>query len=82
MSCNTLTETQFFSLVSTIAGKHGCLLVDIDVDKCIINIAGPPESEYACAVELEEILGQYTADPHPSEFGAIENCLGLESIAT
>jgi len=82
MFCNTLTETQFFSLVSTIASKHGCLLVDIDVDKRIINIVGPPESEYACAVELEEILGQYTADPHPSEFGAIENYLGLESIAT
>ncbi|MDL2122448.1 MAG: hypothetical protein LWX51_05035 [Deltaproteobacteria bacterium] len=82
MSCNTLTETQFFSLVSTIAGKHGCLLVDIDVDKRIINIAGPSESEYACAVELEEILGHYMAAPHPSEFGAIENYLGLESIAT
>jgi hypothetical protein len=82
MSCNTLTETQFFSLVSTIASKHGCLLVDIDVDKCIINIAGPSESEYVCAVEIDEILGQYAADPHPSEFGAIENYLGLESIAT
>ena len=82
MSCNTLTETRFFSLVSTIAGKHGCLLVDIDDDKRIINIVGPPETEYACAVELDEILGQYAADPHPSEFGAIENCLGLESIAT
>jgi len=51
MPCNTLTETQFFSLVSTIASQHGCRLVDIDVDKQIINIAGPSESEYACAVE-------------------------------
>ena len=82
MSCNTLTETQFFSLVSTIASQHACRLVDIDVDKRIVNIAGPSESEYACAVELEEILGQNTADPHPSEFGAIENYLGLASIAT
>ena len=82
MSCNALTETQFFSLVSTIASKHACRLVDIDVDKRIVNIAGPSESEYACAVELEEILGQYTADPHPSMFGAIENYLGLASIAT
>ena len=80
MSSNALTETQFFSLVSTIASQHGCRLVDIDVDKQIINIAGPSESEYACAVELEEILGQYTADPHPSEFGAIENYLGLENF--
>ncbi len=82
MSRNTLTETQFFSLVSTIACKHGCLLVDIDDNKCIINISGPSESEYTCAIELEKILGQYTADPHPSEFGAIENYLGLESIVT
>ena len=80
MSCNTLTETQFFSLVSTIVSQHGCRLVDIDIDKRIINIAGPSESEYVCAVELEEILGQYTTDPHPSEFGTIENYLGLESF--
>lgn len=80
MSCNALTETQFFSLVSTIVSQHGCLLVDIDVDKRIVNITGPSESEYACAVELEEILGQYTADPHHLEFGAIENYLGLESF--
>ena len=81
MSCNTLAETQFFSLLSTIASKHGCRLVDIDADKRIVKIAGPSESEYACAVELEEILGQYTADPHLSKFGAIENYLGLASIA-
>ena len=80
MSCNALTETQFFSLVSSIASQHGCRLVDIDIDKRIINIAGPSEAEYACAVKLEEILGQYTADPHSSEFGAIENCLGLENF--
>ena len=80
MSCNALTETQFFSLVSTIASQHSCRLVDIDFDKRIINIAGPSESEHACAIELEEILGQYTTDPHPSEFGAIKNYFGLESI--
>ena len=80
MSCNALTKTQFFSLASTIASQHGCRLVDIDVDKRIINITGPSELEYACAVELEEILGQYTADPHLSEFGAIENYLGLENF--
>ena len=81
MPCNTLTETQFFSLVSTITSQHGCRLVDIDVDKHIINIVGPPESEYACAAELEEILGQYTADQHASEFGATENYLGWKKIA-
>jgi len=83
MSCNTLTltETQFFSLVSTIASQHGCRLLDIDVDKRIINIAGPPESESACAIELDEILGQYAADPKPSEFGATDNYLGWKKTA-
>jgi hypothetical protein len=81
MFCNALTETQFFSLVSTIASKHGCRLVDIDVDKWIINITGPSESEYACAVELDEILEQYAADQHPSEFGAIENYPGWKNTA-
>ena len=81
MSCNTLTETQFFSLVSTVASQHGCQLVDIDVDKRVINIAGPLESEYACALELGEILEQYTADPCPSEFGATDNYLGWKKTA-
>ena len=81
MSCDTLTETQFFSLVSTIASQHGCRLVDIDVKKRIINIAGPSESEYSCAVELGEILEQYTADPLPAESEAIENCLGWKKSA-
>ena len=73
MSYDTLTETQFFSLVSTIASQHGCRLVDIDIDKRIINVAGPSESECACALELGEILEQYTADPCPSEFGPTDN---------
>jgi hypothetical protein len=55
-----LTETQFFSLVSTITNKHNCRLLDIN--KRIINITGPSESEYACTTELENILRQHLVD--------------------
>lgn len=60
MSCYTLTEAQFFSIVNTIADQHNCRLVNIDTDKRIIDIVGSSESEYDCAVKLEKILGQYT----------------------
>lgn len=56
-----LTEEQFFSLVSLIAGNYGCRIVDIDIDRRVINIAGPTENEMACALELNEILYKYTA---------------------
>lgn len=59
MSRNILTETQFLSMVSTIADQHNCRLKNIDTNKRIINIVGPSKSEQACAIKLEEILGQY-----------------------
>jgi hypothetical protein len=40
MPHNTLTETQFLSMVNTIASQHNCRLVNIDTNKRIINITG------------------------------------------
>jgi hypothetical protein len=60
MSHNTLTETQFLSMVNTIASQHNCRLVNIDTNKRIINITGPTKSERDCAIQLETILGKYT----------------------
>lgn len=51
-----ITETQFFSMVNIIVEKHGCQLVDIDFEKNILNVEGPSEQEYNCAMELEEAL--------------------------
>lgn len=62
MSNNTLSEAQFFSLISTITSQHACQILNIDVNKKIINITGPSGSEAACAIQLEKILGEYLID--------------------
>ena len=42
-------------IVKTIE-HHGCKLVDIDLDKHILNIEGPEEAQTACALALEKLL--------------------------
>lgn len=42
-------------IVKTIE-HHGCKLVDIDLDKHILNIEGPEEAQTACAQALEKLL--------------------------
>jgi hypothetical protein len=81
MSDDTLTETQFLNLVSIIVSQHGCHLEDVDLDKRIINIAGPSEAEYACAVELDAMLIRYTTEQRLPEPDAMDNYyLDLEAI--
>jgi len=43
--------------VTLVAAKHSCLLVGIDWDKKIISLEGLEKDESACAMELEELLG-------------------------
>ncbi|MBW2606115.1 MAG: hypothetical protein JRD05_00620 [Deltaproteobacteria bacterium] len=56
-----LTEEQFFSTVSLIASKHGCRIVDINMDRHIIEFKGPTENEMACSMELDNALHKYIA---------------------
>jgi hypothetical protein len=62
-----LTEKDFINIISLIASRHGCRIVDIDLAKRIINLDGPPESEMACFLEIEEILRKYIENTAPAE---------------
>ncbi len=62
-----LTEKDLITTISLIASRHGCRIVDIDLAKRIINLDGPPESEMACILELDEVFREYTGNTDPAE---------------
>ena len=62
-----LTEKEFINIISLIASRYGCRIVDIDLAKRIINLDGPPEAEMACILELEKILRDYMGNTDPAE---------------
>jgi hypothetical protein len=67
MLLKNLTEKEFINIISSIASKHGCRILNIDLPKRIIDLDGPPESEIACILELEEALRKYTGDKDSAE---------------
>jgi hypothetical protein len=73
MLSTELTEEMFINAVSIIASDHGCRIVDIDLEKRIINLEGPAESEISCAIEIENALDKYVEDPLPANNEYMEN---------
>ncbi len=51
-----LTREQTIQLISTIVAKHGCKILEMDVDNYILNIDGPVEARDRCVKELELFL--------------------------
>ena len=52
-----LSDAQVLTVVQNVVEKHGCKIVDFDVDKKIINLEGPEDAEADCARAIAEILG-------------------------
>ena len=52
-----LKNDQLLTIVTQIAEKHGCKVVDIDLENHTLNLDGPECNQVACAIELESVLG-------------------------
>jgi hypothetical protein len=52
-----LKEEQLLTIVTQIVERHGCRIVEIDLERHILNIEGPEENQLNCAQALEEVLG-------------------------
>lgn len=52
-----LKNDQLLTIVTQIAEKHGCRIVDIDLENHTLNLDGPECDQVACAIELESVLG-------------------------
>ena len=51
------SDDHVLTLVSHIVERHGCKIVEIDLDNHILNIDGPEDKQVECALEIEKILG-------------------------
>ena len=52
------TETAFLmTTITQTIEKHGCHLVNIDIENQIIELEGPEENKTACALAIAELLG-------------------------
>jgi hypothetical protein len=51
-----LSREQIIQLISTIVARHGCSIIEMDVDNYILDIDGPAEAREACARELALFL--------------------------
>jgi len=52
-----LKGEQLLTIVTQIVEQHGCRIVEIDMERHILNIEGPEENQLNCAQALEEVLG-------------------------
>ena len=53
-----MDETAFLNLLKMTVENHGCTIVDLDLEKHIINLDGPDEAVGACARALAELVDQ------------------------
>lgn len=51
-----LTEMQIMQLITTIVTKHGCEIIEMDLENQILDIDGPAEARMKCAMELQDFL--------------------------
>jgi len=57
ISMANLKGEQLLTIVTQIVEQHGCRIVEIDMERHILNIEGPEENQLNCAQALEEVLG-------------------------
>ena len=47
----------FLNLIKATVEKHGCRIVDLDIENHTINLDGPDEKVNACAKAIAELVG-------------------------
>ena len=52
-----MNDPQILTLVTNVVEKHGCKLIDVDLENRIIDLEGPDDAKVNCAIALEEVLG-------------------------
>jgi hypothetical protein len=52
-----MDPTSMMWIITQVAEKHGCKILDVDLEKQLVNLDGPEENKIACALALSEVLG-------------------------
>ena len=51
-----MDDTIFLNMVKTTVEKHGCTIVEVDLDNRVINLDGPDESVAECARAIATLV--------------------------
>ena len=54
---DTMDEAVFFTFLNKIVADKGCRIVNIDLEKQIIDVDGPPTAVADCARAIEDFVG-------------------------
>jgi len=52
-----MSEAQLLTMITNIVEKHGCKIIEIDLENHLINLEGPEDAKVSCAIELADLLG-------------------------
>ena len=50
-----MDETIFLNMIKTTVEKHGCKIVEVDLENHVLNLDGPDESVADCARAIAEL---------------------------
>jgi len=53
-----MDQTTFLNVLMATVEKHGCRIVDLDIENHIINLDGPDDQVNACAQAIAELVGE------------------------
>ncbi len=51
-----MDETAFLNLLKMTVENHGCTIIDLDLEKHIINLDGPDEAVADCARAIAQLV--------------------------
>ena len=52
----SMDDTTFLNVLKSTVENHGCTIIDVDLEKHIINLDGPDEAVAACALAISELV--------------------------
>ncbi len=50
-------DTVFLNMLALVVDKHGCRLVEVDLDNQMIKFDGPEDKKVECALAIQTLLG-------------------------
>ncbi|XPS89042.1 uncharacterized protein Dvar_70610 [Desulfosarcina variabilis str. Montpellier] len=53
-----MDETTFLNVLQMTVENHGCRIVDLDLDRRMINLDGPDEAVDACFRAIADLVGE------------------------
>ncbi len=49
-------DTIFLNMLALVTHRHGCKLVEVDLDKQVIKFEGPDDKKVECALAIQTLL--------------------------